>query len=80
MLLDKDSCSNYFLGDRNSGMWDLNTLDTVILKLQFINDGINCPDCNEYIYKTHQTRPVLVRDLAVFGQLVYLREIISLLI
>lgn len=80
MLLDKDSCSNYFLGDRNSGMWDLNTLDTVILKLQFINDGINCPNCNEYIYKTYQTRPVLVRDLAVFGQLVYLREIISLLI
>jgi transposase len=50
-----------------------NTLDAVILKLQLINDGINCPNCKEYICKTHQTRPVLVRDLSVFGQLVYLK-------
>lgn len=50
-----------------------NTLDAVILKLQLINDGINCPNCNEYICKTHQTRPILVRDLSVFGQLVYLK-------
>ena len=26
-----------------------NTLDAVILKLQLINDGINCPNCNEYM-------------------------------
>lgn len=50
-----------------------NTLDAIILKLQFVNDGINCPNCNEYIWKTHQTRPVLVRDLSVFGQSVYLK-------
>jgi transposase len=50
-----------------------NTLDAVILKLQLINDGINCPNCNEYICKTHQTRPILVRDLSVFGQSVYLK-------
>jgi transposase len=50
-----------------------NTLDAVIVKLQLINDGINCPNCNEYICKTHQTRPILVRDLSVFGQLVYLK-------
>ena len=50
-----------------------NTLDAVIIKLQLINDGINCPNCNEYIYKTHQTRPILVRDLSVFGQFVYLK-------
>ena len=50
-----------------------NTLDAVILKLQFINAGINCPNCNKYICKTHQTRPVLVRDLSIFGQLVYLK-------
>jgi transposase len=50
-----------------------NPLDAVILKLQLINDGINCPNCNEYICKTHQTRPILVRDLSVFGQLVYLK-------
>ena len=35
-----------------------NTLDAIILKLQLINDGINCPNCNEYICKTHQTRPI----------------------
>ena len=52
-----------------------NTLDAVILKLQFINDGINCPNCNEYICKTHQTRPVLVRDLSVFGQLQHFPEL-----
>ena len=50
-----------------------NTLDAVILKLQLINDGINCPNCNEYICKTHQIRPILVRDLSIFGQLVYLK-------
>ena len=38
-----------------------------------INDEINCPNCNEYICKTHQTRPILVRDLSVFGHLVYLK-------
>jgi transposase len=51
----------------------LNTLDAVILELQLINDGINCPNCNEYICKTNQVRPILVRDLSVFGQLVYLK-------
>ena len=25
-----------------------NTLDAIILKLQLINDGINCPNCNKY--------------------------------
>ena len=50
-----------------------NALGSIILKLQLINDGINCPNCNEYIFKTHQVRPVLVRDLSIFGQLVYLK-------
>ena len=50
-----------------------NALGSIILKLQLINDGINCPNCNEYICKIHQVRPVLVRDLSVFGQLVYLK-------
>lgn len=51
----------------------LNTLDAVILKLKLINDGINCPNCNEYICKINQVRPIIVRDLSVFGQLVYLK-------
>ena len=50
-----------------------NALGSIILKLQLINDGINCPSCNEYTCKTHQVRPILVRDLSVFGQLVYLK-------
>jgi transposase len=47
-------------------------LDSIIIKLRLINDGINCPNCNTYISKVHQTRPILIRDLAVFGQQVYL--------
>jgi hypothetical protein len=42
-----------------------NTLDAVITKLRLINDGINRPNCNEYICKTHQTRPALIRDMGV---------------
>jgi len=50
-----------------------NTLDAVVVKLQLVNAGINCPNCNQYICHVHQTRPVLVRDLSVFGQVVYLK-------
>jgi len=49
------------------------TLDAIVVKLQLVNAGINCPNCNEYICHVHQTRPVLVRDLSVFGQVVYLQ-------
>jgi transposase len=49
------------------------TLDAIVVKLQLVNAGINCPNCNEYISQVHQTRPVLVRDLSVFGQVVYLK-------
>ena len=49
------------------------TLDAIVVKLQLVNAGINCPNCNEYISHVHQTRPVLVRDLSVFGQIVYLK-------
>ena len=49
------------------------TLDAIVVKLQLVNAGINCPNCNEYISHVHQTRPVLVRDLSVFGQVVYLK-------
>jgi transposase len=49
------------------------TLDAIVVKLQLVNAGINCPNCNEYICHVHQTRPILVRDLSVFGQVVYLK-------
>ena len=49
------------------------TLDAIVVKLQLINAGINCPNCNKYICQVHQTRPILVRDLSVFGRIVYLK-------
>ena len=50
-----------------------NTLDAVVVNLQLVNAGINCPNCHKYICQLHQNRPVLVRDLSVFGQIVYLK-------
>ena len=50
-----------------------NTLDAVIVKLCLINDRINHPNCNEYTCKLHQVRPILVRDLSIFGKSVYLK-------
>ena len=49
------------------------TLDAIVVKLQLVNAGINCPNCTEYISQVHQTRSVLVRDLSIFGQVVYLK-------
>ena len=49
------------------------TLDAVVIKLQLINAGINCPNCNKYICHVHQIRPTLVRDLSIFGRVVYLK-------
>ena len=49
------------------------TLDAIVVKLQLVNAGINCPNCSEYISQIHQTRSVLVRDLSIFGQVVYLK-------
>jgi transposase len=49
------------------------TLDAVVIKIRLINDGINCHHCNTYTSKLHQVRSILVRDLAVFGQKVYLK-------
>ena len=43
-----------------------------ILKLELLNSGINCPFCGHYTDKLHQNRPILVRDLAICGQGVYL--------
>ena len=48
-------------------------LDAIVVKLQLVNAGINCPNCNDYISQVHQIRSVLVRDLSVFGQVVYLK-------
>jgi transposase len=45
----------------------------IILKLEFLNEGIHCPHCQNYTAHLHQTRSILVRDLSIFGQSVYLQ-------
>jgi transposase len=48
-------------------------LEFIILNLHLINEGITCPHCNNYTALIHQTRTKLVRDLSIFGRLVYLK-------
>ncbi|NJL98759.1 MAG: transposase family protein [Synechococcaceae cyanobacterium SM2_3_2] len=45
----------------------------VVLKLDLTSDEIDCPHCGQIIAKIHQNRPILVRDLSLFGRLVYLQ-------
>ena len=47
--------------------------DYVCLNLRLLNDGITCPHCQQYTEQIHQARPVLVRDLSIFGRGVYLK-------
>lgn len=43
------------------------------LQLNLTNLGINCPNCQSYTEEVHQIRPALVRDLPLFGKVVYLK-------
>lgn len=45
----------------------------IFLDLELTNLGINCPHCQTYTDKLHQDRPILVRDLSICGQGVYLK-------
>ena len=45
----------------------------VFLSLDFLNEGILCPHCQTYTDNLHQTRPILVRDLSIVEQGVYLK-------
>ncbi len=45
----------------------------IFLKLDFLNEGISCPHCQTYTDNLHQTRTILVRDLSILGQGVYLK-------
>ena len=47
--------------------------DFICLHLQLNNEGINCPNCQEYTDCLHNTSYRLVRDLSIFGNLVYLK-------
>jgi transposase len=42
------------------------------LKLRFLDEKGNCPHCQNQSEQLHQNRPVLIRDLPISGQAVYL--------
>jgi transposase len=46
---------------------------TVFLKLKYLNDTIDCPECGARLERINQTKEVLIRDLPVFGKPVYLQ-------
>lgn len=45
----------------------------IFLQLKIVSLGTNCPHCQTYTQELHQTTYLLVRDLPIFGQPVYLR-------
>jgi transposase len=47
--------------------------DEVYLQLRVLAEGIHCPHCGNYTEELHQNRPILIRDLPVFGRAVYLK-------
>ncbi len=47
--------------------------DEVYLQLRVLIEGIHCPHCGDYTEELHQNRPILIRDLPVFGRVVYLK-------
>jgi len=46
---------------------------SICLNVQLMNRGIYCPHCHSYTTEINQNRPVLVRDLPCFGNVIYLR-------
>ena len=44
----------------------------ITLKLRFSHNKSSCPQCNISSDKLKQNRPMLIRDLSVFGKVVYL--------
>jgi transposase len=49
------------------------TLEQVYLRLRFLTEKSDYPHCHAQSDELHQNRPVLIRDLAVFGKVVYLQ-------
>lgn len=45
----------------------------VVLKLRFLTEQSGCPHCEKLSQELHQNRPILIRDLPVFGKTVYLK-------
>jgi len=42
--------------------------DEVYLTLRLLTDDCACPHCERYTEDIHQNRPILIRDLPVFGK------------
>ncbi|UZQ53878.1 transposase family protein [Trichothermofontia sichuanensis B231] len=47
--------------------------EQVFLQIDLLNAAATCPHCQTRSEKIHQNRPILVRDLAIFGRPVYLQ-------
>jgi len=47
--------------------------DSICFHIEFNTNGIECPYCHSTITELHQNRPILIRDLPVFGKPVYLK-------
>jgi transposase len=45
----------------------------VYLKLRFLNEEANCSRCKKASSEIHQNRPIVIRDLSIFGQATYLK-------
>ncbi|MEG4228775.1 ISL3 family transposase [Microcoleus sp. N9_A2] len=45
----------------------------ILLGLRILGEGMVCHHCQNYTEQRHQNRPILVRDLPVFGRSVYLK-------
>ena len=43
------------------------------LELRFLNEKSSCPHCYNQSDELHQNRPVLIRELPVFGKAIHLR-------
>ena len=39
----------------------------ITLKLRFLHEKAICPHCNQISEELHQNRPILIRDLSIFG-------------
>ena len=46
---------------------------SICFQIEFTNTAINCPHCQALTSELNQNRPILIRDLSVFGKPVYLR-------
>jgi len=45
----------------------------IYFRLRALGAGIVCPHCDNYTEELHQNRPILARDLSIFGRYVYLQ-------